>query len=234
MRKWYLISVVTVFIGAVALWKLSKSRTYQVFGEYYPRINTTEKVVALSFDDGPTPRTDSILDLLRDVDIKATFFVVGRDLVANPTEAPKLIAAGHELGNHTFSHERMVLKPYSFVKAEIEKTDSLIRKAGFQGEIVFRPPYGKRLFALPYYLEKTGRKTIMWDVEPESFSEIATDSATITEHVLANTKPGSIILLHIMYDGKESIKAIPAIVKELKNRGFVFKTVSELLRHQSI
>ncbi|MBD2699590.1 polysaccharide deacetylase family protein [Spirosoma sp. BT702] len=232
MKKRLLILLAIVLLGSIGLWKLSRSRTYQVFGELYPRINTTEKVVALTFDDGPTPRTDSILTLLRDLDIKATFFVIGRDLVTYATEAPKILAAGHQLGNHTYSHERMVLKSYSFVKEEIEKTDSLIRKAGFQAEIVFRPPYGKRLFALPYYLKQTGRKTIMWDVEPESFSEIATDSAKITKHVLANTKPGSIILLHIMYDGKESIKAIPPIVRELKSRGFTFKTVTELLRYQ--
>ncbi len=94
-------------------------------------------------------------------------------------------------------------------------------------------PYGKKLLALPYYLQQTGRKTIMWDVEPESYAEIAGDSAKITEHVLANTKPGSIILLHIMYEGKESIKAIPAIVSSLKQQGYSFKTVKKLLQYRS-
>ncbi|GAB4002365.1 polysaccharide deacetylase family protein [Spirosoma daeguense] len=233
MKKRYLLAIIfLVMLGSIGLWRLSKARTYQAFGEFYPRINTTEKVVALTFDDGPTPRTDSILTLLRDLDVKATFFVTGKDLETYPAEASKIIATGHQLGNHTYSHQRMVLKAYSFVKSEIEKTDSLLRKAGYKNEIMFRPPYGKRLFALPYYLEQTRRKTIMWDVEPESFTDIAVDSAKITEHILTNTKPGSIILLHIMYDGRESIKALPAIVSGLKKQGFSFKTVAELLTYQ--
>ena len=224
-----------VFVFAIAicivLWQVSRSRTYQFFGQLVARVNTSQKVVALTFDDGPTPRaTDEILSILEEEHIHATFFVIGGELETNMAEAKKIVSAGHELGNHTYSHERMLLVSPSFVKQEIESTDKLIRDAGYQGEILFRPPYGKKLFALPYYLSKTGRKSITWDVEPDSYPEIAASSDRIAEHVLAKTQPGSIILLHVMYPtGRESMKAVRKIVDGLKAQGYSFKTVSELL-----
>jgi len=124
----------------------------------------------------------------------------------------------------------MILVTPSFVKQEIETTDKVIRDAGYQGEILFRPPYGKKLFALPYYLSKTGRKSITWDVEPESYPEIDANADKITAHVLSNTRPGSIIILHVMYPNRrESMKAVKTIVEGLKSQGYSFKTVSELL-----
>ena len=135
------------------------------------RINTTEKVVALTFDDGPTVTgTNDILSVLDEKQIKATSYLIGGELEQNLEEAKKLVAAGHEIGNHSYSHVRMLLVSPAFVQQEIEKTDHLIRQAGYHQEITFRPPYGKKLFALPWYLSKTGRKTISWDVEPKLFS----------------------------------------------------------------
>ena len=226
-----LVSVVLIIICLIALWQISRSRTFQFFGELIPRINTSQKVVALTFDDGPTvDATDQILAILAEQNIKATFFVIGADLERNLDQGRKIVAAGHELGNHSYSHERMILVTPSFVKQEIETTDKVIRDAGYQGEILFRPPYGKKLFALPYYLSKTGRKTITWDVEPESYPEIDANADKITAHVLSNTRPGSIIILHVMYPNRrESMKAVKTIVEGLKSQGYSFKTVSELL-----
>jgi peptidoglycan/xylan/chitin deacetylase (PgdA/CDA1 family) len=125
------------------------------------------------------------------------------------------------------------LKSFAFTRDELERTDSLIRRAGYRDEILFRPPNGKKLFVLPYYLQQTNRKTIMWDVEPESYSELAGSSEKITQHVLEHTRPGSIILLHVMYDDRgESVKAIRGIVNGLKQRGYAFKTVNELLGYK--
>lgn len=223
--------LIAIIICAVLLWNVSKSRTFQFFGEIYSMVDKTEKVVALSFDDGPTDKTDEILSILSDLNLKATFFVIGGDLEKNMVEGKKIVDAGHELGNHTYSHVRMVLKSFDFVQHEIEKTDSLIKEAGYHGDILFRPPYGKKLFLLPYYLKKHDRKTIMWNVEPESYPEVAYSSGNITKYVLENTKPGSIILLHVMFDSREeSVKAIEGIVTGLRQQGYTFKTVSELLQ----
>ncbi|GAB3262152.1 polysaccharide deacetylase family protein [Larkinella harenae] len=230
-KKYLLLLAVLGGMGVLVAWTISRSRTFQFFGEVYPRVKTTQKVVALTFDDGPTERTDSILAILRDLNIKATFFLIGQDLVTHPLEGEKIVRAGHQVGNHTYSHNRMVLKTYAYTRDELEKTDSLIRRAGFRDEIVFRPPYGKKLLVLPYYLQQTNRKSIMWDVEPESYAANLNDAVKITEHVLEHTQPGSIILLHVMHgDRNESVRAIKGIVEGLRQRGYGFKTVNELLQ----
>ncbi|MBH0161638.1 polysaccharide deacetylase family protein [Fictibacillus sp. 26RED30] len=211
--------------------KLSSSRDFQFFGGLVTSADTTEKVVALTFDDGPTDNTDEILMILKEEEVKATFFVTGREIEENLEDAKEIVAAGHELGNHSYSHERMVLKTPSYIKSEIERTDDLIRKAGYKGNIQFRPPYGKKLIGLPYYLDKHDRKTILWDIEPETYPEVASDSTKIVKHVSRNIQPGSIILLHVMYDSRtESMKSVKGIIKDLKAKGYTFKTVSEMIQ----
>ncbi|MGD6963527.1 polysaccharide deacetylase family protein [Fictibacillus phosphorivorans] len=211
--------------------KLSSSRDFQFFGGLVTSADTTEKVVALTFDDGPTDNTDEILTILKEEEVKATFFVTGREIEENLDDAKEIVAAGHELGNHSYSHERMVLKTPSYIKSEIERTDDLIRKAGYKGNIQFRPPYGKKLIGLPYYLDKHDRKTILWDIEPETYPEVASDSTKIVKHVSRNIQPGSIILLHVMYDSRtESMKSVKGIIKDLKAKGYTFKTVSEMIQ----
>lgn len=232
MRKKLIIAIPFVLLtGVIALWYIGKSRTFQFFGIIVPRVSTSEKVVALTFDDGPTSSgTGEILRVLDEMKVKATFFVIGAELEQNMAEGRKIVAAGHELGNHSYSHVRMLLVTPSFVQQEIEKTDRLIRETGYSREINFRPPYGKKLFALPYYLSQTGRKTIMWDVEPDSEPKIASDSQRIIEETRSRVRPGSIILLHAMYESRQqSLKAIPGIIENLKREGYRFVTVSELL-----
>ncbi len=234
MRKILIVAsiIIMLLVVAVVLWNLSRSRTVQLFGGLYSRVNTTEKVVALTFDDGPTARTEDVLLVLDKLGVRATFFVMGADLEKNMPEARKIVAAGHELGNHTYSHQRMVLKSYAFIRSEIERTDQLIRTAGYTGEITFRPPYGKKLLLLPLYLKQHNRKTIMWDLEPDSDRAIAGSPDKMTAHVLENTQPGSIILLHVMYENRQpSVDALEDMITGLTEQGYTFKTVSELLQY---
>src|SRR4030095_14680847 len=226
-----LIAVVLIIVISVGLRQVSRSRTFQFFGEIIPRVETSQKIVALTFDDGPTPQaTDQILTILSEMNVRATFFVTGAALEENLEQGKKLVAAGHELGNHSYSHVRMFFVTPSFVKQEIESTDKLIRETGYQGDIHFRPPYGTKLFAVPYSLWRHGRKSITWDVEPDSYPEIAADANKIVEHVRANVRPGSIIILHVMYPNRrESMKSVKLIVEGLRAEGYEFKTVSELL-----
>lgn len=228
MRNIFPAVVIVIILLSILLFQVSKSRTFQFFGAINARIETDEKAVALTFDDGPTnENTDEILQILREENVKATFYLIGAEIEKNPGEIAKLIADGHEIGNHTFDHKRMVLVTPSFVKDEIERTDELIRKAGYTKEITFRPPFGKKLLVLPWFLSRTGRKTVTWDLEPETFYE-KTDQ--IVHFTTENTKNGSIILLHVMYKSRaESMNAVRPIIKNLRGKGFVFKTVSELL-----
>jgi peptidoglycan-N-acetylglucosamine deacetylase len=223
--------VLTLIALTVMLWQISRSRTFQLFGELVPRVETPSRIIALTFDDGPTPLyTDSILAVLARSDVRATFFVTGRELEENIDEGRRIVAAGHELGNHTWSHERMVLVSPTFIQQELERTDSMIRLAGYEGEIHFRPPYGFKLFGLPRYLASVEKKTIMWDIEPESYPELGSDATRIVEHVMENVRPGSIIIMHVMYPSRsESLEAVPLLIDRLKKQGYTFATVSRLL-----
>jgi peptidoglycan-N-acetylglucosamine deacetylase len=210
---------------------LSRSRTFQLFGELVPRVETPRKVVALTFDDGPVTFTaDEIVSTLRRHNVKATFFLCGAQMAEAPGVAERLLAEGHELGNHSWSHTRMVLKTPRFIRDEIEKTDALIRKTGYSRPIHFRPPYCKKLLLLPWYLDRTNRISITWDVDPESRPEVDADAQKLVADVLARVRPGSIVLLHPWYRGRSRTRqAVPAIIAGLHQRGYEFVTVSELL-----
>jgi chitin deacetylase len=225
------LSLLGLLAGAAVLWQTGKSRSFQFFGVIVPRVETSQKVVALTFDDGPTPdKTDEILRILREENVKATFFVTGAELAQYPEGGRKIVADGHELGNHAYNHDRMILVTPGYVRQQIEDTDKLIRDAGYTGEITFRPPFGKKLFALPRYLQQHNRKTITWDIEPDSFPEVAATSDGIVRYVTERARPGSIILLHVMYPSrKTSLEAVRGIIAKLRQEGYKFLTVNELL-----
>ncbi len=212
-------------------WKYSSARAHQLMGEIVNRVETDERVVALTFDDGPSARhAEDVLRLLEDRGVRATFFLVGEAVRRHPEAARQIVEAGHELGNHSDTHRRMVLVSPDFVTGEIERTDAALRAAGYDGPIHFRPPYGKKLVVLPWYLARTGRISITWDVEPETFVPREAPPDELVRHVLDRVRPGSIVLLHVMFDARESSReALPAIIDGLKQRGYRFVTVSELL-----
>ncbi|AVP97029.1 polysaccharide deacetylase [Ahniella affigens] len=230
-QAWVLLLPLLLIMTTAAVWNLCKSRTFQVAGVLVARVETEAPMVALTFDDGPNANAlAALLPILAAHGVQATFFVTGAELERHPELGQQLLAAGHELGNHSFSHQRMVFKSAAFVENEIERTDALIRAAGAEGEILFRPPYGAKGITLPRYLERTGRRTIMWDVEPDSKRGKTATSERITETTLAETRPGSIILLHVMYPSRQaSLAAVPRIIEGLKARGYNFVTVSALL-----
>jgi chitin deacetylase len=188
-------------------------------------------VVALTFDDGPTPGfTGEVLEILHRAGARATFFVVGSNVEQWPADARAMVAAGHELGNHSYSHGRLVLKSPWLVRSEVLRTDSLIRTAGYTGEIHFRPPNGKKLVVLPWVLSRLGTRTVLWDIEPESFGAVARDPGRIREHVLERVAPGSVILLHPFFESRRpTLTALPGLIEDLQERGYRLVTVSELI-----
>ena len=213
--------------------ELSQSRKFQFFGGLVTNINTDLKVVALTFDDGPGPNTDEVLEIMRNHDVKGTFYLSGYEIERNIFDAKKIVNDGHEIGNHTYYHKRMIFKSPSFIKNELDKTDELISKIGYEGDITFRPPNGRRLILLPYILSKQNRSTVLWNIEPESFPEVAADSDKIVDYVIENIEPGSIILLHVMYESRrQSVNAVEGIISYLKEEGYSFLTVSELLEQR--
>ena len=225
-----LLAGLLVFVGIDRA--LVRANSVQLFGGIVSRAETTKPLVALTFDDGPRlDDLDDILETLARREVRATFFVTGSRLAAQPEAGHRLVTAGHELGNHSWSHERMVLKSASFVRREVEETDALIRSAGHRGEIYFRPPYGHKFLMLPWYLWRTGRTTVTWDIEPDSYPEVASSASSIVAHVRERVRPGSIVLLHPWSRARRTSRsALPDLIDEVEKQGLRFVTLSELLR----
>jgi peptidoglycan/xylan/chitin deacetylase (PgdA/CDA1 family) len=212
---------------AYGAWTLMNAPGFQVFGRLVERVETSEPVVALTIDDGPGSSAPEVLKILDGLGVKATFFVNGNALDRSVETAASIVAAGHELGNHAYSHSRLIFHSQGFLERELTETDELIRQAGHRGTIHFRPPHGKKLFGLPYYLARTGRMTVMADVQPDSHARTAT---AMVRFALDRTTSGSIVLLHAL--GLEASRdALPDVVVGLRQRGYRFVTISELLTY---
>ncbi len=210
----------------------SRATGHQVFGEIIERADTNEKIVALTFDDGPNPPfTNQALQSLARYDAKATFFMVGQQIEKHPETVRAVIAQGHQVGNHSYTHRHLVFKPLSVYRDEIERTDRLIRNHGYTGEIFFRSRAGMKLVGLPWVLWQQGKRTVLYDIRstPRDYRRPAPDR--IAHSILEKVRPGSIILLH---DGggdrPESMAAAETILRELTLQGYRFLTVSELLK----
>jgi chitin deacetylase len=214
------------------LW-LKSHRSPQLLGKCIHRVNTSEKVVALTFDDGPSSHTEEILEALRHHNTRATFFLLGKNAEQFPTVVRHIHEEGHDIGNHSYSHEPFIFKSIAFMRKEIEKTDQIIRQSGYKGTIHFRAPYGRKLIGLPWILYKSKRPHILFDVIPDDWMSPGVN--TIVDRILAQTKPGSIILCHdgdgddVGQDRSQTVQAIPIVIEALKGAGYRFVTISELL-----
>lgn len=189
-------------------------------------------LVALSFDDGPTAQgVEATLAALEREKVKATFFLIGADAEKRPELVRRLVAAGQEIGNHSYSHQRMVGRPSNFYEEEIARTDAALRQAGAPAPKLFRPPYGKKLLGLPRAVERSGYRMVTWDVEEPS--DASSDPLTYARQVVTEARPGSIILMHPMYDANQRARdALPLVLAGLRARGFQIVTVGELIRQQ--
>lgn len=229
-RALWLAAFLLLAIGiGIGLWRVSKARCFQLVGQVACRVDTTEKIVALSFDDGPTPEgVDAVLPVLKARNIHATFFLIGKHMAKYPREAKRLLAAGHELGNHSFTHTRMIGQSSADYDSEIAQTDKLLRAAGVAHPVLFRPPFGKRLIGLPLAVERAGYRTIMWSAEDEQ--EYFQEPQGYARNVLEKVTPGGIILIHPMYRHNQVAKdALPIILDRLIAQGYRIVPVGELL-----
>ena len=130
------------------------------FGRNICKISTDEKIVALTFDDGPNPPyTDRLLDVLAKHNVKATFFMIGNRIEKHPETVQRVIAEGHQIGNHSYSHPLLGFLPPSTVEREIERTDALIRELGVSEDIAFRSPFLARYFPIAWVLSKQKRSS---------------------------------------------------------------------------
>lgn len=205
----------------------------QLIGQSFRRVSTQEKVVALTYDDGPDPEfTPAVLRLLERHEVSATFFLMGQRVQQHPDVAQNIWRAGHEIGNHSWSHCPMILKSESFVREEIEKTDAILREIGYDKEIHFRAPNGLKYWTLPKVLSSMGKVHILFDAVGWDWSCPGCDA--IVKNVMSAVRPGSIILLHDGCGKKDdTVAASEIIITKLKQQGYKFVTVSELLLYVS-
>jgi peptidoglycan/xylan/chitin deacetylase (PgdA/CDA1 family) len=197
------------------------------------RAATDEPKIALTFDDGPhAVSTPQILKLLKRLDIPATFFLVGKHLEKHLEIAREIVGSGHEIGNHTFSHSLLYASTKNRIQDEICRTDTLLRNIDGAEPKFFRPPAGFFTKQVLDIAERLGYQTVVGDVYPRD--PHLPGKEKIVQRVLKRTVAGSIIILHDggnsrRVDRTQTLEALSEISLKLKEKGFEFFTLSEIL-----
>jgi peptidoglycan/xylan/chitin deacetylase (PgdA/CDA1 family) len=193
--------------------------------------------VALTFDDGPDPLwTARIADILADANVRGTFFVIGERAVRAPGVVRALAAAGHEVGNHTWSHRSFWLSGPRRTCEEIERAHAVVAELTGRAPRLFRPPWGHVNAAMFGALRRCGERCVLWSIQPEGLRPRDPDRQV--EHVLARGHPGAIVDLHDA-DGVPGAPArlaaaLPAMIDGLRAAGYDLVTASELLAPVSV
>ncbi len=192
------------------------------------KLNSKEKVIALTFDDGPWPNsTVKILDILKKNDIRATFFMVGQALKNSPQIGQKVAEDGHEIGNHTYHHWYQYMNPQASA-FEIEQTATEIYKTMGIKTSLFRPPGGILHNGVADYAKKHNYAIALWSADSVDYSR--PPLARLISNITKESKPGGIVLMH---DGggdrSRTVEALPKVISYFKAQGYRFVTVTELL-----
>src|SRR4051812_38681848 len=183
--------------------------------------------IAMTFDDGPQEKlTPKLLDLLAQHHIKATFFVIGQNAAEYPDIVARAAREGHEIGNHSWSHPNLAKMSDESVRKQLRQTDDAIKQATGKRPTVMRPPYGSISARQKHWIhDEFGYEIILWDVDPLDWKRPG--PAVVTNRILKETRPGSIVLSHDIHPG--TIEAMPETLNQLEAKGFKFVTVSELI-----
>jgi peptidoglycan-N-acetylglucosamine deacetylase len=204
----------------------------QLFGPSVFRGPGNRRSIALTFDDGPSPATLDLLDFLAQQNVRATLFQCGRNVERHPGIARAAFAAGHELGNHTDSHPRLYLRSPRFIDQEFSRAQRIIQEVTGATPRLLRAPYGLRWHGMRATQRKLNLLGVMWTVLGHDWDLPA---SRIADRVLGKASPGGIVCLH---DGRNirpepdvaaMLGAVRRIVPVLKDRGYSFETVSDLL-----
>jgi peptidoglycan-N-acetylglucosamine deacetylase len=183
--------------------------------------------IAMTFDDGPNPETTPrLLDILKQRNIKATFFLIGQNAERNPEIVKRILAEGHEIGNHSWTHPPLAKLSDDRVTEEITKTQNAIKTASGYTPDLLRPPYGSITPRQKEWIENQfGLNVILWSVDPFDWKRPGV--SVIQQRILAGAKPGAIILSHDIH--KQTVDSMPATLDALAAKGYKFVTVSQLI-----
>jgi len=200
------------------------------------RLGGKEKLVALTFDDGPSPVwTPKILDELKKAGIKATFFMLGEHVAEYPEIARQVAQEGHEIGNHSYDHHVLFYYKLEELEKEIKTAERIIQKVTGQTTIYFRPPKAWLTAEEKKRIGELGYKVILWSLNSKDWVNF--DDKYIVRYIVRNIRPGDIILFHDSGgvfsikggDRHETVKAISLLAEKLAKKGYRFVTLTELL-----
>ncbi|AKG23090.1 polysaccharide deacetylase family protein [Calothrix sp. 336/3] len=194
-------------------------------------LSPSQKIIALTFDDGPWKDTTvQVLDILKQNNIKGTFFVVGRNLKLYPQLAQRVVTEGHAIGNHTWNHFYHYMNPQA-AAFEINSTNDLIYQVTGVKTTLFRPPGGMMHNGLVAYAKNQKYSVVMWSSDSIDYNRPAVPR--LVGNVMKFARPGGIVLMH---DGggnrTNTVKALPQIINNFKKQGYRFVTIPELLEMQ--
>jgi peptidoglycan/xylan/chitin deacetylase (PgdA/CDA1 family) len=190
-------------------------------------VDPNKKMVALTFDDGPSQYTDGILDTLEKYNARATFFEVGNRVSLYPAAVSRIDKLGCELGNHSYDHARLGSASVSKLKSESKQTDKKIKAITGKTPTLFRPPYG----SIGTNMKKTVKKPfILWSIDTEDWKSRNADS--VYNRVIGHVSDGDIILMHDLYSSTEA--AAKRIIPKLVEQGYQLVTVSELAQYRDV
>lgn len=193
----------------------------------YTSVNVDGPYIAITFDDGPNPETTpKLLKILEARGVKATFFVVGTRATENPEMLRRMVAEGHEIGNHSWNHPQLPKVSLAEVDKQMTQTNAAIHAAIGKDPIYLRPPYGAMSPGLRKYIEdKYGLTMVYWSADSLDWKN--RDAQAIYDKVMAQTHPGGIILMHDIH--ATTVAAVPRVLDALLAKGYKFVTVSQLI-----
>lgn len=229
-----LIGIFALEAGAAPVKKDRKY--YEARGEIVWEVPTNEKLIAITFDDGPDPKyTPLILDLLDQYNAKSTFFAVGSRATQFPELAQRIANEGHELSNHTFSHLylRGNVATDQYLN-DIMKTQNIIAELTGTYPRLFRPPGGYYNEKIVHIAKQAGIQIILWSWHQDTKDWKRPGPQVIASNVLKNIKNGDIVLMHDHVRLSQTVDALKLILPELEERGYKLVTVSELLSHYKV
>ncbi len=224
--------IILICMVVVLSIQLQSSKPFKWRHSIVYKVPVQEKLVALTFDDGPYAEyTPQVLDTLKQMDVKATFFMVGQRMEQNPDIVRRAVAEGHAIGNHTYTHPRNMEMLFSEqVIRELEKCEELIEQFTGKRTHMFRPPRGLVDSSVARIAEEEGYQTILWTVSADHHD--APTPKDMARRVNKLMLPGGIILAH---DGSfksrwKDVAATPLIIDKLRKEGYRFVTVPEMLQ----
>lgn len=190
-----------------------------------PAPTTGNKVIALTFDDGPGPHTAHLLDILDQYGAKATFFLIGSKVSSQANVVRSIQARGHQLGNHSWSHPELPKLPVDQIAGEVDRTNEAIKQVTGVTPAILRPPYGAVNGVVLEQLRLRGMSSILWSVDTRDWADRNSD--IVCSRAVAGARPGAIILMHDIH--QTSVGAVPCILSALKQQGYLFVTVQGLI-----